>query len=225
MSAAVSRYFFSSIGRKQLIATSGLLLCGFLVAHLLGNLTLFIGADAFNLYAHKLMSLGALIYLAEAGLAALFALHFGLAIKLTLENKAARGSQKYYMKTRTGRGETILSATMPYTGLVLLVFLILHLLQFKFGTLYMTQVDGVEMRDLYRTVVEYFQSPLNTAWYVLAMTAAAMHTAHGFQSAFQTFGWNQAVWMPKVRTLGLLYALLVAGGFAAISIFLHVKGA
>jgi succinate dehydrogenase / fumarate reductase cytochrome b subunit len=224
MSAAVSRYFVSSIGRKQLIATSGLLLCGFLVAHLLGNFTLFIGPDAFNLYAHKLMSLGALIYLAEAGLAAIFLLHFGLAVKLTMENKAARG-QKYYLKTRTGRGETILSATMPYTGLVLLVFLILHLIQFKFGPMYYTQVDGVTMRDLYRTVVEYFQSPLNTAWYVLAMVAAAMHTAHGFQSAFQTFGWNHPAWMPKVRTLGILYAVLVAGGFAAISIFLHVKGA
>ncbi len=224
MSSAVSRYFTSSIGRKQLIALTGLGLCGFLVAHLLGNFTLFIGSDAFNIYAHKLMSLGPLVYIAEAGLAAMFALHLGLAIKMTIENKTARG-QKYYMKTRTGRGETLMSATMPYTGLILFVFLILHILQFKFGPVYNTEVDGVFMRDLYRTVVEYFQSPLNTAWYVIAMAAAAMHTAHGFQSAFQTFGFNHGTWTPKLKILGIAYAVFVAGGFAAVSIFLHVKGA
>lgn len=225
MSTAVTRYFVSSIGRKQLIALTGLLLCGFLVSHLLGNILILVGADAFNLYAHKLISLGALLYVAEAGLTAIFALHFVLAIKLTIENRVARGQQRYYVKNRTGRGETIMSATMPYTGLVLLVFLVLHILQFKFGAHYTTTVDGVEMRDLHRLVVEYFQSPLNVAWYVFAMAAAAMHTAHGFQSAFQTFGWNHSVWMPKIKILGYLYAVFVAGGFAFITIMTHVKGA
>lgn len=224
MATAVSRYFVSSIGRKQLIAVTGLLLCGFLVSHLLGNLLILVGADAFNLYAHKLISMGALLYVAEAGLTAIFLVHLGLAIKLTLENKAARG-QKYYVKNRTGRGETFMSATMPYTGLILLVFLISHILNFKFGTYYTTTVDGVEMRDLHRLVVEFFRSPLNVAWYVFAMAAAALHTAHGFQSAFQSFGWNHTVWMPKIRLLAKVYAVLVAGGFAFISIMTHVKGA
>lgn len=224
MSTAVSRYFVSSIGRKQLIALTGLLLCGFLVSHLLGNILILIGPEAFNLYAHKLISMGALLYVAEAGLTLVFLVHLGLAMKVTLENKAARG-QKYYVKNRTGRGETIMSATMPYTGLVLLVFLVLHILQFKYGTYYSTQVDGVEMRDLHRLVVEYFQSPLNVAWYVFAMAAAALHTSHGFQSAFQTFGWNHSVWMPKVKTLGIIYAITVSGGFALISILTHIKGA
>lgn len=225
MSTAVSRFFVSSIGRKQLIALTGLLLCGFLVGHLLGNFLLLVSADAFNLYAHKLISLGALLYVIEAGLTAVFLLHLGLALKLTIENKIARGPQKYYVKNRTGRGETLMSATMPYTGLILLVFLVLHILQFKFGAYYETTVDGVVMRDLHKLVVEHFQSPLNVAWYVFAMAAAAMHTAHGFQSAFQTFGWNHYVWMPKIKTLGYAYAILVAGGFAFISIMTHVRGA
>jgi succinate dehydrogenase / fumarate reductase, cytochrome b subunit len=224
MSAAITRYFCSSIGRKQLVALTGLLLCGFLVTHLLGNFLLLVSSDAFNIYAHKLISMGPLLYVAEAGLAAVFLTHLGLAMKLTYENKVARG-QKYYVKNRTGRGETLLSATMPYTGLILLVFLVLHILQFKFGPYYSVQVDGVAMRDLYRTVVEYFASPLNTAWYVFAMLAAAMHTAHGFSSAFQSFGWSHPLWMPKVKTLGVIYAITVGGGFALISILLHVKGA
>lgn len=224
MSTAVSRYFVSSIGRKQLIALTGLLLCGFLVMHLLGNILILVSADAFNLYAHKLISLGVLLYVAEAGLALIFITHLGLALKVTLENKAARG-QKYYVKNRTGRGETIMSASMPYTGLILLVFLVLHILQFKFGAYYTTTVDGVEMRDLHRLIVEFFQSPLNVAWYVFAMTAAAVHTAHGFQSAFQTFGWNHNVWMPKIKNIGLVYAIFVGGGFALITIITHVKGA
>ncbi len=224
MSAAVSRFFCSSIGRKQLIALTGLMLCGFLVSHLIGNFLLLVGSDAFNLYAHKLISMGPILYVAEAILTGIFLLHLGLAVKLTMENKAARG-QKYYVKTRTGRGETLLSATMPYTGLVLLAFIISHLIHFKYGAYYTTEVGGVVMRDLYRTVIEYFKSPLNTTWYVVAMFAAAMHTAHGFSSAFQSFGLNHPVWMPKIKTLGLAYAVLVAGGFSLISIFLHMKGA
>ncbi len=224
MATAVSRYFVSSIGRKQLIALSGLALCGFLVSHLLGNILLLVSADAFNLYAFKLTSMGALLYVAEAGLAGLFLLHLLLALKLTWENRVARG-QKYYVKNRTGRGETIASATMPYTGLILLVFLVLHLIEFKFGAYYETQVDGVTMRDLHRTVVEYFASPLKTAWYVFAMAAAALHTSHGFASAFQTFGWNHPAWMPKVKSLSIIYALGVGGGFALLAVLLHVKGA
>lgn len=225
MSTAVTRYFVSSIGRKQLIALTGLLLCGFLVSHMLGNILILVSADAFNLYAHKLISMGVLLYIAEVGLTGIFLLHFGLAVKLTIENKIARGSQKYYVKNRTGRGETLMSATMPYTGLILLVFLITHILHFKFGAYYETTVDGVVMRDLHKLVVEYFQSPLNVAWYVFAMAAAAFHTAHGFQSAFQTFGWNHYVWMPKVKILGYIYAVTVAGGFALITILTHVRGA
>ncbi|MBY0518185.1 MAG: succinate dehydrogenase cytochrome b subunit [Bacteriovoracaceae bacterium] len=224
MSAAVSRYFSSSIGRKQLIALSGLLLCGFLVTHLLGNFLLLVGAEAFNLYAHKLISMGPLLYVAEAGLAGLFVLHLGLAIKLTIENKVARG-QKYYVKNRTGRGETIMSASMPYTGLILLAFLISHLIHFKFGPHYSTDINGVIVRDLYKTVVEFFRSPLNTAWYVISMAAAALHTSHGFSSAFQSFGFNHGTWTPKVKLLGVVYAIFVAGGFALISVLLHVKGA
>lgn len=225
MTSAVNHYFNSSIGRKQLVAVTGLLLCGFLVSHLTGNLLLMVGPDAFNLYAHKLASLGALLYVIEGVLAVIFAIHLGLAIKLTLENIQARGGKKrYHLKKNTGRGTTFMSQTMPYTGLILLVFLILHLMNLKFGTNYPTTVDGVEMRDIYRTTMEYFMSPVNVAWYVFAMICAALHTAHGFASAFQSMGWNHGKYFKNVKRLSYFYAITVGGGYAFLSVWAYLKG-
>jgi succinate dehydrogenase / fumarate reductase, cytochrome b subunit len=225
MTSAVGHYFGSSIGRKQLVALTGLALCGFLVSHLAGNFLLLMGPDAFNLYAHGLAKLGGLLYLAEGVLAVIFALHLGLAIKLNLENLKARGgSNRYYKKKDTGRGTTFMSKTMPWTGLVLLVFLILHLMNLKFGTHYTVVVDGVEVRDMYRTTMEYFQSPIAVLWYVFAMTCAALHTAHGFASAFQSMGWNHGKYFRNVKRLGYFYAISVGGGFAFLSVWAYIKG-
>ena len=204
VTSAVNHYFRSSIGRKQLVAVTGLLLCGFLVGHLAGNLLLMVSSNAFNLYAHKLFSLGPMLYVIEAGLAGIFILHLGLAFKLNMENMKSRG--KYEQKTKTGRGTTFASQTMPYTGLILLIF------------------DGVVMRDLYRTTIEYFSSPIATAWYVFAMLTAALHTSHGFASAFQSMGWNHGKYFKNVKRLGLIYAILVGAGFAGLSIWCHLKG-
>lgn len=223
MTNAVNHYCRSSIGRKHLVAITGLLLCGFLVGHLSGNFLLLVGPDAFNLYAHKLVSLGALLYVIEGGLALVFLSHLYLAIRLNLENKKARGS-KYMMKVRTGRGTTFMSATMPYTGLVLLAFLILHLKSLKFGTYYTTNVGGVEMRDLYKTTLEYFANPINVGWYVFSMVCAALHTAHGFSSAFQSLGLNHPKYYPKIKLLGYFYAVAVGGGFAFLSVWAYLKG-
>lgn len=220
---AVNHYCRSSIGRKHMVAITGLLLCGFLVGHVTGNFLLMVGSDAFNIYAHKLMSLGPVLYAIEAGLLGIFLLHLYLAIRLQIENKQARGS-KYAMKVRTGRGTTIMSQSMPYTGLVLLVFIILHLMNLKFGTNYPTVVDGVPMRDLYRTTMEYFQNPINVSWYVFSMVCAALHTAHGFASAFQSLGWNHPKYYPKIKLLSYAYAVLVGGGFAFLSVWAYVKG-
>jgi len=219
----VNHYFRSSIGRKQLVAITGLLLCGFLVSHLTGNLLLLVSSDAFNLYAHKLASLGSLLYVIEGVLTVIFAIHLGLAIKLTLENMKSRG--KYQMKTKTGRGTTFMSQTMPFTGLVLLVFIILHLKNLKFGSHYETTIDGVVMRDLTKTTMEYFSSVGAVIWYVVAMACAALHTSHGFASAFQSMGWNHGKYFKNVKRLGYLYAITIAGGFALLSIWCHLKGA
>lgn len=224
MTTAVNHYCRSSIGRKHLIAVTGLLLCGFLVGHLSGNFLLLVGPDAFNLYAYKLTSLGAGLYVIEGGLLAVFLVHMGLAVKLTMENKAARGEQKYAVKKNTGRGTTFMSATMPYTGLVLLVFTINHLMSLKFGVHYPVIVDGVEMRDLHKLTMEYFSNPIHVAWYAFAMACAALHTMHGFASAFQSLGLNHGKYYPKIKIVSYAYGVLVGGGFAFLAVWAYLKG-
>lgn len=214
-------YFTSSVGKKQIMALTGFGLVGFTASHLLGNLLIFLGADAFNMYAYTLTS-NPLIYVAEAGLLGMFLLHILLAVLLKLQNIAAR-PQRYYTKVRSGRGETWASATMPYTGIILLIFVIIHLLNFKFGTNYATTVDGIEVRDLYRTVVEYFANPLYVAWYVVAMLALGLHTSHGVQSVFQTWGFNHKKYTPVIQTASLAYGLFVAAGFSILAIYCHLQ--
>ncbi len=222
MNCHFKQFFGSSIGKKFIMGLTGLALCGFLVGHLLGNFTLLLGPDVFNTYAHTLTS-NPLIYVAEAGLIILFLSHIGLAMKLTMENKAAR-PVKYYAHYATGRGMTLASRTMPLTGLVLLVFLILHLLNFKYGTNYVTTVDGQEIRDIYRTVIEYFSSPLYVAWYVFAMCVLGFHVGHGFQSAFQSLGFHHDKYTPWIKCGAKLFAVFVAVGFSGLAIFCHFQG-
>lgn len=225
MTSAIGHYFSSSIGRKQLVAVTGLLLCGFLVSHLIGNFLLLLGPEAFNMYAYKLISMGGILYIAEAILGIVFLVHLYLAIRLNIENLSARGGAKRYaLKKNTGRGSTIMSLTMPYTGIVLLIFIIIHINALKLGTYYEVMVGEVTMRDMYRTTVEYFQSIWVVVWYIFAMTCAGLHTAHGFASAFQSMGWNHPKYMRTVKNIGYLYALTIAGGFAFLAIWCHVRG-
>ena len=212
----------TSVGKKQIMGVTGLLLCGFLFTHFLGNLTMFVGPDAFNKYSHALTS-NPLIYLAEAGLALLFLSHIVMALKLTIENKAARPVQ-YYMRETSGRGSTFASSTMPYTGAVALIFLVIHILGLKFGTHYTTTVGGVEMRDIYKTTVEYFADPLHVLGYVVAVVALGIHVSHGFWSAFQSLGLNHPKYMPKIQIISKLFGLLVAVGFSSFPIFCYLQG-
>ena len=213
----------SSIVKKQLMALTGLALCGFLVVHLVGNLLILVGARAFNSYAHLLTS-NSFIYVAEAGLLAIFLLHILLAIVMTVQNIRARGEQGYYKKVRTGRGATIASSTMPYTGLVILIFLIFHIWHIKFGPHYPVYYQGVEMRDLYRLLLEYFRSPYATIWYVVAQVCLGIHLSHGFSSSFQSLGFNHPRYSSWIKKIGLVYALAMALGFSLLAIYLFYKG-
>jgi len=203
------------------MAITGLGLLGFTATHLLGNLLILAGPDAFNYYAHQLVS-NKLIYLAEAGLAGMFVLHIVLAAILVIQNKGAR-SVSYYAKTRSGRGETIASATMPYTGFIILIFLIIHLITFKYGSNYPTTLDGVAVRDIYRTVIEYFANPGYVVWYVFAMIVLGIHTSHGFQSTFQSLGFNHPKYTPIIKGISFFYGVVIAVGFSALAIYSHFQ--
>lgn len=215
-------YTSSSIVKKFFMAITGLLLCGFITGHLAGNLLIIISPEAFNKYGHALIS-NPLIYVAEAGLVALFLGHMSFAIWTILENKKAR-PQAYFVKKKTGRGSTFASSTMPYTGIIIFIFLVLHIWGVKYGAVYSVTYDGVEMRDLYRLLIEYFGNPLMTAWYVIAMGALGIHVSHGFWSAFQSVGFSHPKYTPSLKSLSTIFAVVVALGFASLPIYCFLQG-
>lgn len=217
----VSSYFSSSVGKKSVMALTGLSLVGFLVVHLVGNINMLIGADAFNHYSHFLMSFEG-IYVLELALAALFVFHALFGLTLAFQNSQAR-PDSYSVQTKSGRGTTFASSTMPYTGSIVLIFLIVHLFNFKYGAHYTASIDGEQVRDLYKLVLEYFSKPLNVAWYIIAMIALAIHTSHGFWSAFQTLGFNHPKYNGFLRKSSLAYAVLVGAGFSFFAIWAYLQ--
>lgn len=229
--AALSSVLFSSIGKKLINAISGLILFGFIIAHLIGNLTLLTGnADAFNAYGHFLIhKTGALLYIFEYGLILFFLLHVITATMVWWDKQMARPTA---YKKSAGAGptskKTLSSTTMIYTGVLIFVFAILHLITFKFGPGtaegYTTVVDGVEMRDLYRLSIEVFLPPGYVIWYIVANALLGLHLRHGFWSAFQSLGLNHPTGTKILYYLGILVALIIGFGFIFIPAFIYFKG-
>ena len=215
-------YLGSSIGKKQVLAVSGLMLCIFLIVHLSGNLLILVGPEAFNTYAHTLAT-NPFITVAEISLAMVFLTHIILAIKITMENQAAR-PQEYFLKRPTGRGATFASSSMPYTGLIILIFLILHLIHFRFGKAPMVDYHGVAMRDLHVLVMDLFKKPLYVFWYIFAQVSLGVHLSHGFSSAFGTLGLHHPKYTPLIKKLGIVFAIIIAAGFSTISIWAYLQG-
>ena len=202
--------FKSSIGKKQLMALTGLGLYGFLIVHLAGNLLIFAGAESFNGYARTLEE-NPLLIPAEVVLLVVFLAHIVLAGAVTVENRRARPA-RYVMKRREG-GKTIASSTMFVSGSLILVFLVLHLIHFKFASR--------EGTTLYHLVVNTFQRPGYVAWYVVAMVVLGFHLYHGFQSAFRTLGLVHPRYTPAVVVLSRVLAVVLAAGYILIPIWIY----
>jgi succinate dehydrogenase / fumarate reductase cytochrome b subunit len=210
----------SSIGRKMLMGATGLLLIGFLVVHMSGNLLMFVGADAYNRYSHTLVS-NPLIYVAELGLLFLFVAHLVSGIIVHRKNLEAR-PQDYDFRRLAGHTshKSIASTTMIVSGIVVLVFVPVHLWKFKLGTFYPSPGDP-ELRDLHRLVVEVFQNPLWVTWYVFAMVIIGFHLWHGFGSAFESLGVS---YNTPIRRVGQALAVVLALGFLIIPVALYMTG-
>lgn len=207
----MASFLRSTVGKKFIMGLTGLIWAGFVLGHMLGNLLMFISADAYNAYGHMLTS-GNFIYVVELVLIVSLLTHIGCAISLTLENKKAKGSR--YAATPTGAKKTSLaSRTMAIQGSLVLAFVIIHIITFKFGTYYETTVNGVVMRDLYRLVIESFQNPIYTAWYLVALVVLGFHLSHGVGSTFQSLGLMDRKNRHVFKKLSYAYALLVALGF------------
>ena len=217
---ALRRVFSSSVGTKLLIGATGLLLFAYLILHLAGNLAVFAGQDTFNHYAHFLES-NPLIVPAEIALVLLFLVHIFKTVTMWTKNQAARPTG-YQEKRWAGykSRKSIGSTTMIWTGLVTLVFVVIHVAQIKYGAWY--QVGDPPMRDLYRTEIEVFSSPLWAAFYVVAMVLIGFHLRHGIASAFQSIGASHPVYTKRLVVVGTIIAVLIAGGFAIIPIWVYL---
>lgn len=206
------KLFGSTIGRKSVMAVTGLLLFLFLVTHLAGNLLLFKdnSGAAFDGYEQALSS-NPLLPLAEAGLLALFGAHIVMALIVASRNSAAR-SAKYEVEARHG-GKTFSSTSMLITGLVILGFLVIHILDFRVAKI------GKDEYSMAQMVKERLSSGLGAGVYIVAMLALGLHLRHAFQSALQTLGLNHPRWTPLVQKLSIALALILALGFASIPMY------
>jgi succinate dehydrogenase / fumarate reductase cytochrome b subunit len=222
--AAIEKPFFlTTIGKKYLMGLTGLIWSGFVLAHMAGNLLIFLGPDAYNKYGHGVTS-GYLIYFVETVLVLSFLTHVGCAISLTMENRAARGPQRYAMTPNGAKGVRLASQTMAVHGSVLLFFVVTHVATFKYGTYYETTVDGVVMRDLYRLIIECFKQPGFVGWYLVAMAFLFFHLSHGVGSMFQSFGLKNERTEKTIVGISWAYAAIVAGGFFAQPIYCFLLG-
>lgn len=235
----VSALFTSSIGRKILMAVTGLILIGFITGHMIGNFHVFGAPDELNGYAHFLQGLGPVLWIVRLGLLAAVGLHIWAGVVLTLENRKARPEEYAFKNTIRA---TLASRAMRATGVVLLAFIIYHLAHFTIGVggeftqgqTFKLALPEYEMRhdfhllgvllvtkgtivhDVYSMVVLGFQSPIVSAFYIIAVGLLSFHLWHGAESMFQTLGLRTTRWSPALGLLTKAFCLVYFIGNTAI---------
>ncbi|NOX25762.1 MAG: succinate dehydrogenase cytochrome b subunit [Deltaproteobacteria bacterium] len=199
-----SKFIWSAIGKKVVMALTGGCLAVFLLIHLVGNSTSFWGAAAFTAYAARLHSLGPLVPIFETGLLLIFLTHVIFAGFLYFDNLAAR-PRRYYRQNNAG-GRTWGSRTMPYTGLVILLFVVLHLLAFR----------GTDPAVIATVVRGNLRNPLTALYYIASLIALIIHLSHGLWSMLQSLGLQGEKFVSLSRYAA--GAVSVTGGIIFIAI-------
>jgi len=214
----VTSLYRTSVGKKFFMAVSGFILIGFLVAHMVGNLKMYMGADSFNHYAEFLREVGypilphmAGLWLFRIVLLACVGLHMLSAWQVYTQSRNARGSK--YTKEES-LSFAYASRTMRWGGVIIATFVIYHLFHFTIGTAHPQFVHG----EAYQNVIIGFDNLLVVAFYVLALIMVTFHLYHGLWSAFQTVGANHPKYNPIRRPLALVLALLLFAGFMTVPV-------
>lgn len=224
-----SKFLSSSIGQKVIMSLTGIFLMLFLIVHLLGNFQLLKddGGEAFNTYAF-FMTHNPLIKTISYSLYAFILWHAIQGIRLWQANKAARGNVRYAVAhTRPNERN---ARNMAWFGIVIFIFLILHLWQFwlqmKMGVLPPVEVEAYDhpVQNLYLPVAAAFQNLGYVIFYVVCMGIVGLHLWHGFWSAFQTLGINHPRYLPLIKGLGMVYSVGVSLGFAIIPVWMYLMG-
>jgi succinate dehydrogenase / fumarate reductase cytochrome b subunit len=231
----LTSFWRSSIGGKVTMAVTGLMLFGFLVSHLVGNLLLLQapgpdGIQPINAYAKWLHDLGPMLWVMRIGLLAVFVLHVVTAIRLSRANKAARPVA--YYKPNTVQAN-MASRSMLLSGFSVLAFLVYHLLHFTFEVEAITpafdrdvMIDNENAKNVYEMVTKSFANPATVIAYVAFQAVLFLHLSHGVQSMAQTVGVHHARYTPMIKTVAFLVALAIAGGnvLLSLSVMLGLTG-
>jgi succinate dehydrogenase / fumarate reductase, cytochrome b subunit len=214
----VIAFYQSSIGKKIIVAVTGLYLIVFVVGHLCGNLEIYLGPDHLNTYAAFLQGLGPILWAERLLLLACVVVHLVVTIQLAIENRAAK-PQKYAV--RAHQASTLSSRTMVYTGLLVICFVIYHLLQFTLmwtNPEYRDLHDAAGRHDVYRMVILGFRQPVISVFYAAAIFFLASHLSHGFASVTQTLGINNRRIGGFVANGGRWLSWLIFAGYVSIPV-------
>ena len=211
--------FSSSVGTKLLIGATGLALFLYLVVHIAGNALVFFGPVVFNQYSARLLN-NPLVPVIEIGLVLIFLIHIYKAVRMFIANQQARPAP-YRHRRYAGppSRKSVASSTMIASGLWLLLFVIIHVRQFKYGTEY----EAAGVRDLYRLEMENFANPLLVGFYVVSMVVVGSHLWHGIASAFQSLGADHPRWTPRLLVTGRVVAVAIAAASMAIAVWAYVR--
>ena len=208
---AVARFYDSSIGKKAVMAVTGLVLFGFLILHMLGNLQVFLGREVMNHYAETLHGNPGLLWVARVVLLVSVVLHTWAAIQLTAVKAAARPVA--YVKPGNVQGSTG-SRTMMLSGPVIALFVIGHLLHFTTGTIHPQFVE----LHAYENVVNGFANPIAAGLYIVAMILVGFHLSHGIWSMFQSIGFSHPRYTPLIRKFAGVFSWILIAGFISVPI-------
>jgi succinate dehydrogenase / fumarate reductase cytochrome b subunit len=209
-------FYQSSIGKKIVVAVTGVFLMLFALGHLLGNLQVYLGADQLNAYAQHLQDLGPLLWIIRITLLAIIVIHIIATIHLTIQNRAAKPKKYavagYQRSTRASR-------TMIVSGLIILCFIIFHLLHYTFQVIhpeFRELHDSQGRHDVYRMMIAGFKWPLVSLFYALGLFLLAAHVSHGFQSVAQTLGINNRKVSGLISSGGRIFSWFLFLGFVSI---------
>mgnify|MGYP001594144377 CR=1 FL=1 len=216
--------FRSSIGKKQIIAVTGLLLILFLIGHLVGNLLIYGGPAVFNGYAAMLAKARPVVFIIEMALLAVFIIHILVTLWLVLENIKAAGVPRYAVKKTRGQ-RSWATQLRVYTGLFLIAFVVWHLFDFTLSDhAGPRSIMAHKSLGLYGVVYNSFLNPIHSLLYIIAMACLGLHLAHGVQSLMQTFGCNHPKYTPMVHAVSNLFGVAIAVGFGSIPIYVLIRG-
>ena len=208
-----------SLVQKYIMGLTGLGLALFVLLHMLGNLLIFCGEKSYNLYAHKLTSNPFLLAF-EVGLLSLFACHIVLALALSFKNKKAR-PEKYARPLKGLKATAFYQKSLLAQGVVILIFVIWHLITFKFGPYYEITYGEETVRDLFRLLIEAFQSPLMVVGYLLALLVLSFHLFHGLASSVQSLGLSHPRFELGIKKISLVYTALVTLGYMVLPLYIY----